>query len=296
MPLRLEFATLHLSWQYIFWKLTNVRKATSARTFWSVAEKPLTWRYPVWYLLVAEVCRDQLLTAGQSPPEIRAAWSCCTLLSRSCTVEQSAHNYCHSAAFGSNLLENAAEWHRCSCLEVLCQEKMRPQQRGVCLHRSPQVVTNPSANIAANARSVAWSCCTLLSRSCTVEQSAHNYCHSAAFGSNLLENAAEWHRCSCLEVLCQEKMRPQQRGVRLHRSPQVVTNPSANIAANARSLAWSCCTLLSRSCMILHCGTVCTQQLLSPRCTRQQPAATCREMTPLELSVRPLPRRFSKRN
>ena len=35
-----------------FWKLTNVRKATSARTFWSVAEKPLTWRYPVWYLLV----------------------------------------------------------------------------------------------------------------------------------------------------------------------------------------------------------------------------------------------------
>ena len=29
---------------------------------------------------------------------------------------------CHSAARGSNLLENAAEWHRCSCLEVLCQE------------------------------------------------------------------------------------------------------------------------------------------------------------------------------
>ena len=141
---------------------------------------------------------------------------------------------CHSAARGSNLLENAAEWHRCSRFA-------RRNETTAVWSLSATPLCKAVSKAPSNYQSVDKyrGKCTL----CGLKllHFAEPILHSGTVGSNLLQHAARWHRWKCLDVLCRtglpREIKPPSCGLCLlplygkqNGKPQVTTNSSAKIA------------------------------------------------------------------
>ena len=129
---------------------------------------------------------------------------------------------------------------------------------------SPQVTTDPSAKIAANAPSAAWICCTPLSWSWTAELSPPNSWSpqvttepSAKIAANAPSVA--WIRCTPLSWSWTAELSPPHQW-----SPQVTTDPSAKIAAKAQNAALN---LLHTPELILKQQKLSPPQLWSPQVT-----------------------------
>ena len=112
----------------------------------------------------------------------------------------------------------------------------------------PQVTTDPSARIAANAKCVTCICCTSLSWRCTWELSPSASAKpqvTTDLSARIAANAWYVARtcCTFLSWCCTWELSPPASAM-----PQVTTDPSARIAANAWFVAWTCCTFLSWCC------------------------------------------------
>ena len=111
----------------------------------------------------------------------------------------------------------------------------------------PQVTTDPSARIAANAPSVDWICCTFLSWSWTAKLSPPKSAWpqvttDPSFRIAANARSALWICCTLLSWSWTAELSPPKFA-----SPQATTDPSSKIAANARSALWICCALPSWS-------------------------------------------------
>ena len=118
---------------------------------------------------------------------------------------------CHSAAFSSRLLPNAAEWHHCSCVPTVPQCKI--MQDRLSKVQQLQATERAFAAILADGLVTTWGdrcrqtprCCGLIFFWQRTSRQLQR-CHSAAFSSRLLPNAAEWHHCSCVPTVPQCKI------------------------------------------------------------------------------------------
>ena len=137
-------------------------------------------------------------------------------------------------------------WIFCTPVSWSWAAELFPPQVG-----SPQVKTDPSSRIAANAREVAWTCFTPLSWSWISELSP-SLRQQRQHPKSQLIHPPGWQQmrrkflAPAGDLWADVGLQSCLRNVYL--APQVTTDLSARIAANAQEVAWTCCTPFSWSC------------------------------------------------